>query len=67
MADFSQMAHLIVRESTEPKSPKKKAQLDGRKNGAKGGKTRAAKLSPKPRSEIAREAAQARWARTAPS
>jgi len=33
----------------------------GRKGGLKGGKARAAKLSPEQRSEIARKAAQARW------
>ena len=33
----------------------------GRLGGAKGGKARAVKLSPERRSEIAREAAQARW------
>jgi hypothetical protein len=34
----------------------------GRLGGAKGGKIRAAKLSPERRAEIARRAAQARWA-----
>jgi len=33
----------------------------GRKGGLKGGKVRAAKLSPKRRAEIAKKAAQARW------
>ena len=32
-----------------------------RKGGSKGGKTRAAKLTPEQRAEIARVAAQARW------
>jgi hypothetical protein len=36
----------------------------GRKGGLKGGKARAAKLTPEQRSEIARKAAQERWART---
>jgi hypothetical protein len=35
----------------------------GRKGGASGGKARADKLSPERRSEIARKAAKARWAR----
>jgi hypothetical protein len=35
----------------------------GRKGGLKGGKTRAMKLSADRRSEIARKAAQARWAK----
>ena len=34
----------------------------GRLGGLKGGKARAAKLSPKKRSEIAKKAAQKRWA-----
>jgi hypothetical protein len=34
----------------------------GRKGGLKGGKARAAKLTPSERSEAARRAAQARWA-----
>ena len=33
----------------------------GRMGGSKGGKLRAAKLSPERRSEIARKAVQARW------
>jgi hypothetical protein len=35
----------------------------GRKGGLKGGKARAAKLSPVRRSEIAKRAAKARWAK----
>jgi hypothetical protein len=35
----------------------------GRKGGLKGGKARARKLSPEKRSEIARKAAKARWAK----
>jgi hypothetical protein len=37
--------------------------FNGRQDGLKGGKTRAQKLSPGKRSEIARKAAQARWAK----
>jgi hypothetical protein len=37
----------------------------GRKGGLKGGKARAAKLSPEQRSAIARKAAAARWSRSA--
>jgi hypothetical protein len=33
----------------------------GRRGGLKGGKARAAKLSPEKRAEIARKAAQSRW------
>ena len=36
----------------------------GRKGGLKGGKARAKKLSPERRTEIARKAAVARWAKT---
>lgn len=61
MADLNQIAHRIVRESTEPKAPESKAQTSGRKGGLKGGKARAAKLSSTQRSEIARKAALARW------
>ena len=35
----------------------------GRRGGLRGGKARAAKLTPEQRSEAARKAAQARWAR----
>lgn len=46
----------------EPEDPvRAAAALLGRKGGLKGGKARAAKLSPEERSEIARKAATARW------
>ena len=35
----------------------------GRRNGAKGGKARAAKMTPEQRSAAARKAVQARWAK----
>jgi len=38
----------------------------GRRGGIKGGPARARKLSPQRRSQIARQAAQARWSATAP-
>jgi hypothetical protein len=67
MADLNQIAHRIVRESTEPPPEKSVYQITGRqgglKGGAKGGKARSAKLTPEQRSEIARRAAKARWAR----
>jgi hypothetical protein len=61
--DANQLAKMIVDLSTgeesEPElSPKAEA---GRKGGLKGGAARAAKLTPKRRSEIAKKAAQARW------
>lgn len=36
----------------------------GRKGGLKGGKARAAKMTPKERSDASRKAAKARWAKT---
>lgn len=65
--DTNEMARQIVDEATGeaplvPESTKDPAAVElGRKGGLKGGKARAAKLSPKRRSEIAKRAAQARW------
>lgn len=48
----------------EPEDPvRAAAALLGRKGGLKGGKARAAKLTPEERAEIARKAAAARWKR----
>ncbi len=55
------MAHRIMRHATEAQPEPTPAQVNGRKAGLKGGKARAAKLTPEQRSEIARKAAQARW------
>lgn len=67
-----QIAKRVVEEATgqRPKTPPPEAD-DGGKNpaavalgklgGKKGGKARAAKLSPKRRLEIAKKAARARW------
>jgi hypothetical protein len=55
---------------TTPPVAKNPAAVElGRMGGLKGGKARAAKLSPEERSEIARRAARARWGpeRTPPS
>jgi hypothetical protein len=49
-------------EDTKPERDRRAAAL-GAMGGAKGGKARAAKLSPKQRSEAAKKAAQARWKR----
>ncbi len=38
----------------------------GRRGGLKGGKARAAKMTPEERSESARKAAKARWAKKRP-
>jgi hypothetical protein len=68
--DANELAKQIVDESTgnaEPFNPdagKDPAAVAlGRKGGLKGGKARAAKLTPDQRRESARKAAQARWAR----
>ena len=51
---------------TMPELKKNKAaQMLGRLGGLKGGKARAAKLSPERRREIAQKAIQARWAKVA--
>jgi hypothetical protein len=64
-ADLNRLAAAIVGDATdetpsEPESPQVRA---GRVGGLKGGKSRAKRLSPTKRSEIARSAAQARWKR----
>jgi hypothetical protein len=49
---------------TEPPKPKNPAAVElGRLGGLKGGAARAAKLTPKKRSQIAARAAKARWKR----
>ena len=67
--DLNSLAASIVHDSTD--EDKAKVEDDGkdpaavalgRKGGLKGGKARAAKLTPTQRSEIARRAAAARWA-----
>jgi len=65
--DLNRLAAAIAAEATgeapeEPPSEKNPhAVALGRLGGKKGGKARAAKLSKKRRSEIARKAAEARW------
>lgn len=66
--DLNQLAKRIVDEATgeAPKTPpppvKNAAAVElGRLGGMKGGAARAAKLSPKKRSAIAKKAAAARW------
>lgn len=68
--DLNQLAKSIVDEATgqAPRYPasnsnKNQAAVElGRLGGLKGGKARAAKLSPDERSAIAKKAAQKRWA-----
>jgi hypothetical protein len=67
--DENQTAARVVAAATEPTEPQKKnphAVALGRKGGQKGGKARAAKLSKKRRSAIAKKAARARWRRKKP-
>jgi hypothetical protein len=67
--DVNALAAAIVAEATdedrEPEDPyegKNPAAVElGRQGGLKGGRARAAKLTPEQRSEIARKAARARW------
>jgi hypothetical protein len=65
--DFAQNALRVVEISTgEPLKPKEKnaaAVSLGRLGGLKGGAARAAKLSRERQSEIAQQAAKARWAK----
>lgn len=69
-SDVNLLAKMIVDEATqeetppEPKPTKEKnaaAVALGRLGGLKGGKARAAKLSPEERKEIAKKAAEKRW------
>ena len=70
-ADLNRLAASIVADATEdgdedserdPYEGKNPAAVElGRHGGLKGGRARAAKLTPEQRSEIARKAAAARW------
>lgn len=68
-SDVNELAHAIGRIATgeqsedEPKEDTRNpAAVElGRRGGLKGGKARAAKLTPEQRSEAARKAARARW------
>lgn len=68
--DLNSLAASIVRDSTTEDRPVDDSAGDGKdpaavalghKGGLKGGKARAAKLTPEQRSEIARKAAAKRW------
>lgn len=61
--DANETAFSIVQIATgEVEKPvPTKAQETGREGGLKGGKSRAAKLTPEQRSEIAKKAANTRW------
>lgn len=64
-ADLNRLAAAIVDEATDetphkPESPQVRA---GRAGGLKGGRSRADRMTPEQRSEAARKAAKARWAK----
>ena len=66
--DFNQTAYQVMLESTgqvkpaEPEKPKDPLAVElGRRGGLKGGAARAAALSAKQRSRIAKQAARIRW------
>jgi hypothetical protein len=70
--DFSEIAYATVQaaigEGPRPEPPKASKKNSaavalGRLGGSKGGKARAAKLSPAERKAIAKKAAQARWSK----
>ncbi len=61
--DVNVLAADIVAEATGGSEKNPHAVALGRMGGKKGGVARAKKLSKKPRSEIAKNAAQARWAK----
>jgi hypothetical protein len=67
-ADLNKLAASIVNDATDPQPEpsadevRAAARALGRRGGLKGGKARAAKLSPERKAEIARKAAEARWA-----
>lgn len=71
--DMNQLAKRIVDEATgeaEKTLPPQELtgkKADSRKGGLKGGKTRMEKLTDDERSELARQAANARWNNTAPA
>lgn len=69
--DVNALARQLVDEATgeaepfDPDAGKDPAAVAlGRKGGLKGGKARAAKMTPEERSEAARKAAQARWGKS---
>jgi hypothetical protein len=66
--DSAQKAWAVVQEATagseRPADPKKAVAVEsGRRGGLRGGRARAEKMTPEARSEQARRAAEARWAR----
>jgi hypothetical protein len=70
--DINQLAAFIAEQATSDSKPDQPAEPQknpaavelGRLGGKKGGKARAAKLTPEQRKEIAKKAARARWAKS---
>jgi len=64
-ADLNRLAAAIVGEATDetPQEPESQQVRAGRAGGHKGGLARAKRLSAEERSEAARKAARARWAK----
>lgn len=61
--DINELASSIIKQATENDDGKNPAAVAlGRLGGLKGGKARAERLSSEKRKEIAKKAAQARWA-----
>jgi hypothetical protein len=62
-ADLNRLAAAIVGEATDETPPALESQQTraGRAGGAKGGRTRAERMTPEERSEAASRAAKARW------
>jgi hypothetical protein len=70
--DLNSLAASIVEQATDESAPRREPEQEpekdaaavalGRRGGLKGGKARAAKLTPAQRSESARKAVRARWA-----
>jgi hypothetical protein len=60
--DFAVTAFRVVQEATGQIKGGFDARAMGRRGGLKGGRARAEKLSPERRTEIAKKAAEARWA-----
>ena len=66
--DVNQAAFRVVREATQKHDPEARqknpaAVALGKLGGSKGGKARAARLTPEQRKRIARKAAKARWSK----
>ena len=64
-ADLNRLAAAIVGDATDetPPEPESARASAGRAGGLKGGKSRAERLTPERRREIARAAAAVRWAK----